>query len=518
MSIFLRGALVPWMCAASMAQDTATFRSRVEVVTVPVVVRDKKGNAVGSLKQEDFELFDQGKRQVISRFSVEKTAGEPLFTATATPGGNRGVTEISETPTVATPTRFVGYVFDDVHADGGDLQSARDAALKHIQATLRTTDRAAIFTTSGVGMVDFTTDLDKIHKALFALLPRSRQSGHADCPTMTHYEGDLIQNRRDMRALNLATDEAQRCDPGVDRPTARQMALDSAQRTLITGDMETLSTLRLLGDLVRRLSMAPGDRMLVLASPGFLITDDYRPWETELMERAIRANVIISAVNAHGLMPDLPSDDMSENIFDSAATSPVNQKAQQKASANSNQNYPSGVIGKTDLVRGAALSSDSTLGEIADATGGSYYHNNNDPVEGFRRVDSAPEYIYVLEFAPRDLKQDGKLHPLRVTVRNSHEYHLEARRSYYAPKPADSVQQTKREVRAALFSRDELRDIPVELDMAASSHKLDVIVRADIRGLHYRKVEGREVDTLSIVAGCSIKTACWLTILSGILR
>src|SRR5437667_5283671 len=42
----------------------ANFRSKVNLVPVPVIVRDKKGNPVGTLKKEDFELFDKGKLQV----------------------------------------------------------------------------------------------------------------------------------------------------------------------------------------------------------------------------------------------------------------------------------------------------------------------------------------------------------------------------------------------------------------------------------------------------------------------
>lgn len=41
----------------------ATFSSRINLVIVPVVVRNRDGKAVGGLKQEDFQLFDKGKRR-----------------------------------------------------------------------------------------------------------------------------------------------------------------------------------------------------------------------------------------------------------------------------------------------------------------------------------------------------------------------------------------------------------------------------------------------------------------------
>ena len=63
------------------SHDTpATFSAKVNLVMVPVVVRNAQGKAIGTLQKEDFQLFDKGKPQVISRFSVEK-AGETVIPA-----------------------------------------------------------------------------------------------------------------------------------------------------------------------------------------------------------------------------------------------------------------------------------------------------------------------------------------------------------------------------------------------------------------------------------------------------
>src|SRR5260370_864592 len=61
----------------------ATFRTKVNLVLVPVVVRDKQGRVIGDLRQEDFQLFDRGKLQTISSFSVETL--ESLSKLSATP-------------------------------------------------------------------------------------------------------------------------------------------------------------------------------------------------------------------------------------------------------------------------------------------------------------------------------------------------------------------------------------------------------------------------------------------------
>jgi hypothetical protein len=52
--------------------STPTFSTGVNLVLVPVVVRDGKGHAPGTLQKEDFQLFDKGKLQVISKFSIER--------------------------------------------------------------------------------------------------------------------------------------------------------------------------------------------------------------------------------------------------------------------------------------------------------------------------------------------------------------------------------------------------------------------------------------------------------------
>ena len=84
------------------------------------------------------------------------------------------------------PQRFIAYLFDDIHAAFGDLAFARQAALRHLSKELNATDRAGIFTTSGLGVVDFTDDHDKLIDAVNRLQPRPiGRSVVQECPDIS---------------------------------------------------------------------------------------------------------------------------------------------------------------------------------------------------------------------------------------------------------------------------------------------------------------------------------------------
>ena len=109
---------------------------------------------------------------MISRFSVEK-AGEAVIPAeVATDEAALDNSAAPAAPAAPIAQRFVLYLFDDVHTTTADLIQARNAADRHLTESLDATTRAAIFTTSGQGNVDFTDDRAKLHEALMKLMAR----------------------------------------------------------------------------------------------------------------------------------------------------------------------------------------------------------------------------------------------------------------------------------------------------------------------------------------------------------
>ena len=84
---------------------------------------------------------------------------------------------------------------------------------------------------------------------------------------------------------------------------------------------------------------------------------------------------------------------------------------------------------------------------------------------------------------------------------------LQARRGYYAPKRLDDPAETaKEEIQDALFSRELMHDLPVELHTqffkaSEDSAKVTVLVRLDIKHMRFRKADGRNQNHLTIVSG-----------------
>jgi VWFA-related protein len=458
-------------------EEQATFRSRVDLVMVPVVIRDGRGKPVQGLKKEDFQLFDKGKPQTISRFSVERAGGQSIKFSEDADGVAKPANKEAES---VIPQRFIAYLFDDIHAKFSDLAFARQAALKHVSEALAPSDRAAIFTTSGQGMVDFTDDKPRLLEALNGLRPRPiGRSGVQECPDISYYMADMIVNKNDPMALQAATADTMICmnlDPSM-ASTAKQQALAAAQMMLGIGDHESQVAYSVLKDVIRRMSAAPGLRIVVLASPGFLTTDNLRFDESDIMDRAIRNNITINGLDIRGLYTDAPD-------------------ASQARTSRLKQQYD----------RESARVEGDTLAEIAYGTGGTFFQNNNSMEEGFKVTGTAPETYYLLGFSPQNLKLDGTFHALKVTLKAPGHLDLQARKGYYAPKRlTDAAENAKQEIEEALFSREELRELPVDLHTqffkaANGTSTVTVLAHLDVKHFKFKKADDRNNNTVTIVS------------------
>jgi len=246
--VVAQNGTVPNGSEMSTRDEQASFKSKVNLVMVPVVVRNSHGDAVGDLTKESFQLFDKGKPQEIARFSVEKTTISPTETGGAShPSAGEGAD-----PTVVTPERFVALVFDDIHMQIDRLAPIRQAAERFID-NLLPTDRLAIYSLSGEVNLDFTDDRVKLRVALDRIRPA----------IMTRVGGLNDFEQASLAALN---------------------------------NMKAIA---------KRMSVAPGQRTMVFITSGFnTLSPLYTEVKAAIIEQAIRSKVIINAIDPKGLYTD----------------------------------------------------------------------------------------------------------------------------------------------------------------------------------------------------------------------
>jgi VWFA-related protein len=462
-----------------------TFRVRVNLVLVRVVVRDNAGKVVTNLKKEDFQLSDNRKPQVISTFSTETPDSHKV--APTTPPANPDGTTPEETAAAiaALPQRFVSVVFDDADMLMEDSVWVRNAATRLFQS-LAPTDRVGIYSTSGQVTQEFTQDHELLQQSLLAIVPRPLVGGLGfhNCPDVSYYQADQITNRGDTQALQVATQDALDCaynsDPRM-TSEAQSLAQSVSQQVVSGGDTQTEYVYRHLEEIIRRLSGMPGQRVIVFVSPGFYITTVLTSESSSLVDRANRANIVINTIDARGLYtPDM--GDISDPSQGSARTA--------------------GVKGTYRLQ--SQLAQSDILAQLADGTGGTFFHNRNDIDEGLRQAAAAPAMSYLLGFSPQNLKINGAYHTIKVTLAAKQKFTIQARHGYYAPRTiVDPAEAAKEEIQEALFSQDEVRDLPVELQTQffkkdATDARLAVLTHVDIKGVHFRKADGRNRDDLTI--------------------
>ena len=373
---------------AQTQEGPARIQVTVNAVVVPVVVRDRQGRAVGDLKKEEFQVFDRDKRQNISGFTIEKRAGLEAGTSVSQP---RDVSPTFAPLTKSVPKRFIVFLFDDLHLSVGELLRAQSVATKMLGESLADSDFAAVVSLSGSNS-GLTHDLATLQEAVKKLKLQQlyRHDEHA-CPNIDSYQADLIINKHDQAALEIAEADYVTCAAlvGASPRMVESMVRSVAEQSLTNGEHDVWVSLRTVGELVKKMGTLPGQRTLILISPGFFtMTPDALAEKSLVLDAAARANVTISAMDARGLYTT--GIDASERGGSSSQDLITGQHAHYHADAmNSNEDV---------------------MAELADGTGGTFIHNSNDLEGGFKSLTQAPEYVYLLEFSPKKVRPDGAYH------------------------------------------------------------------------------------------------------------
>lgn len=404
------------VCARGGAQLSAgaqppppTIQVNVNRVLVPVVVRDKHGHPVAGLTKEDFQVLDDDKPRAVSAFTVESRGKSGQA-----PGAGIGVAAPPDA-TAQGPgvQRFIVFLFDDLHLSVDDLPQAQKAAAKALDGGLNGTDLAGVVSISGKMNTGFTRDVAKLQQGIMGVRTRTvYRSNTSDCPYISYYQADLMENHRDGSAVGDAVRQVLNCTPGLDPQRdfdqAERLAHIAAMEALTLGNQDIRATYFAISTYVRGMAKLPGERTMILISPGFHpIEEVARAAESQLMDLAAQSNVTISALDARG-------------VYSTEATASLGPQA--------------GTPYQADVRRASMRVAELAMGELADGTGGTFIHNSNDLEAGFKVLKEGPEVVYLLELPLDDIKPNGTYHRLKVKV-NREGLDVQSRRGYFVPKP-----------------------------------------------------------------------------------
>lgn len=516
----------------SPAADQASIPLKIEsnLVVLRVVVRDAQGHPVLGLKKDDFKLFDRGKEQPIAQFEEESQLPAPQI-GSVVPQGQ------PTQPTTAPQERYIAFYFDNLYASDADLIQARDAADAWFATNPHPNDHVAIFTPEKV-LTDFTSDPRQLRDGLSRLRfsPRGVNRAHG-CPNVSDYQAQELLNTNDVdsNAWRAVWAEARTCavrsfataqDLNDPTPNADSMR---AIRELAEGIQDQAqdlarTNLEQFAQVVKIVAGAPGQRIVILVSPGFLAGNAQLPLDRTI-DRALRAQVIINSLNPRGLAMMMRESDASSG---SAIADPHAAQA------------------RNSIARDREFVANDVLAEVAQGTGGQFFHDNNDLKAGFEALVGRPA-DYVLAFTPQDLKLDGKFHELKVTLAEKRKgYTIQTRRGYFAvaneaatasepaqpksqsqsqpetiaaaaqPKPANPVSAAeahqpnapspealeKQQLQDALRSKTDSTGLPVGMEASPSESQgatrmLAMTVHLDTKPLPLRKEDGHSLNNVT---------------------
>jgi len=405
------------------------LRAETNLIEIGVVVRGHGGHAILGLKREDFAVTDQGSPRELTYFAVETsgTIGE-----TPQPASPSSAASLQQPgPGSATAQhRFIALYFEDFGTDNVDLKRAQIAGRRFVNEGLDAGDRVAIFSTSG-DFADYTGDKAKLVAAIDKLKahPKFSGAGLGGCPRISPYQAYQISVLSDPGAIDAAKSEAAVCasNSGDDSSyigstrsnVASQGILAQAEISWSQVRVASQTTLDAIGRALRSLQTMPGRRLFLMVSSGFN-SSTLELERDKLISQALRAGIVINALDAKGLYAEVPGRGPNEEINTDRAI-PV-------------QTFRF----ETNSIGSKLFLNNQVMSDFAQATGGLFFHNNNDLPDGFRQLGSIPEVSYVLGFRLGDTATDGKYHKLKVTLRDSKPYVIQARPGYFATAPTTS--------------------------------------------------------------------------------
>lgn len=469
------------------------LRITTELVQTDVVVTGKADEIISDLKLDDFEVFDNGKKQDLQFME---------FVSVDEPGRHEGSTNVRTIAgidtTVATDTtaadlrRVIGFVVDDVTIPSEDMSRVRDMLRDFIDNKMRNGDLVAIVrTVGGRGMLEqFTSDRQILRRAVSDLGVRS-------IPPHLGFGGD---------------------DPGRITSTPAPFGDATASDTVSsssTNDFEGPSegtnqipravlSLAVANQIVNGLRQLPGRKNLVLVSGGLplfemsrtgSIIGDVTQLFRQLTDNATRSGVVLSTMDVRGLK--------TTGAVAGFRDTPAKSALGGGTFAGGDENPAFGRVADTARLGDASLTEQLTFRTLAQMTGGVSVVNSNNFSEGLDRVLKRSRGYYRLAYRPSE-KFDNHFHKVEVKVHRSG-VRVYSGEGYVARADRSSAEATKEDqilkaVASPLARRD--LDVAAELQYLFSANKqaeLTINAFINARKLNFKHVGDRYQASFDVV-------------------
>jgi VWFA-related protein len=472
----LKAALLPFLLGAAIASTTsaqstvqdqksrpleaasqpgtrpsATIKVQVNQVLVPVVVTDKHGHSVTGLKADDFQVFEDGQPQRLTAFSTQSGLTAQTLNAGAPPSPAALPAPAAAIIPGGAPRRTYLVCLDTLNSAFENLAGVRRALDKLFKQEERGSAGAGSsqYALVAIGrqpivLHNLTRDPEKIlaaldDKQMTAAISHGENGNLAEQVSelsriLSNYCGRCPCAGEAAATGRLATGSDQVC---TGKLNAIEMWASSAaqERTQLAHSfLENMRT------LVEQIGEQPGKRILVFISDGFNLrpardlfgmiaayvqnpseeeqnTGEWLQPQLEAVERmATSRNVTVYTLDSRGLQATPGGGfDASEDVEVRRETVIMPQIAQQR-----------------ELTR---LQNTDALSELAEATGGVFYHDNNDMFRGLRQAFEDGREYYLLAYESPHKTSDGKFREIRVEVKGKGLV-VRAKRGYWAPGPS----------------------------------------------------------------------------------
>ena len=382
------------------SQPPPTFRAGTRLIVQTVSVKDKDGRAVEGLTAKDFVVVEDGVAQDISFVEFQRLADRRPAPGTAviadTPpidpapraAANNAVPSPTQGQIVAPPPgdaryrdrRLLVLYFDLTAMPPPDQARAYVAALKFIDTQMHPSDLLALMTFGG-GAVrvkqDFTSDRAQLREVVQTLIFGEDK------------DGDGIPDNTDIGTA---------------------FGQDDAEFSILNTDRQ-LSALQTAATMLRAL---PEQKTLLYFASGLRLNGvDNQAQLRATTNAAIRANVVLSPIDARGLVATPPLGDASRPS-------------------------PGGLGMFTGQLAQNAITgfqrSQDTLYSLAKDTGGKALFDSNDLAQGIVQAADAITSYYILGYYSTHPATDGKFHRVKVSLAAGVAGELAYRQGYFADK------------------------------------------------------------------------------------